>query len=458
LRTPWLKTAGLGEFDGGPDISWIYGFWRQVRDYVYVREEDDVVILPPNKVYKTNPSGAAILRFLDSGGHFGPRTGFDEAKLYDIERFMKDIKAIYDGQEVSMDSVAYDFDFTRLPVLGEIAITYRCNNSCRFCYAGCGEENRAKRRAIEMKDLGTASLKKLISIFKKKAKIPFFSFTGGEPLLRDDIEELIRYSESLKLRVNLITNGTLATPERAKSLFDAGLRTAQVSLESPDPEIHDRLCGVSGAWDRTMAGIRSLKEAGISVQTNSTTTSANMASLLGMPEFLASIGVMRFSMNLFIPSKDNPNSGELFVSYSEIGEFVDEVKRSAAARGLTFFWYSPTPLCIYNPVARGLGNKNCAAADGLISVDPEGNVLPCSSYPEPLGNLLSDNFENVWFSARALHFKHKQYAPESCQSCASFNACQAACPLYWAFAGYGELEGRCVAAEKPRQCAVVEES
>ena len=73
----------------------------------------------------------------------------------------------------------------------------------------------------------------MIRIFKDDAHLPFFSFTGGEPLLRRDLEDMIKFARHIGLQVNLITNGTLATPRRAASLFKAGLRTAQVSLESP---------------------------------------------------------------------------------------------------------------------------------------------------------------------------------------------------------------------------------
>jgi radical SAM protein with 4Fe4S-binding SPASM domain len=281
---------------------------------------------------------------------------------------------------------------------------------------------------------------RVIDIFRDKAKIPFFSFTGGEPLLRKDLEALIAYAGERRLRVNLITNGTLASPERARSLFAAGLRTAQVSLESPDAAIHDALCGAPGSHAATLLGIAALQEAGIKVQTNSTLTRRNRESLLAMPAFLDGIGVERFSMNLYIPSAGALTAPDLFVPYEETGSFVDAVRASAAREGLTFFWYSPTPLCIYNPVARGLGNKSCAAADGLLSVAPSGDVLPCSSYPESLGNLLERDFGDIWFSERAAHFKNKRYAPETCAACASFTACQAACPLYWAYAGYGELD------------------
>ena len=447
------------------DLSWVPGFWKSVRDYVFVREEDNVVILPPNMVYKTNETGLKILAMLDSGARFDKMPGLGAAKLKDIAAFLSDIRDICDGRDVATEKIAYGFDFNRLPILGEIAVTYRCNNRCLFCYAGCGGGGSC-RPGVQAKlappgkgDLfrkggpglsypsegvsgenDTERLERVIDIFKEKAKIPFFSFTGGEPLLRDDLETLIEYAVGKHLRVNLITNGTLASPERARSLYRAGLRTAQVSLESPDAAVHDRLCGAAGSHARTLAGIQALKAAGIRVQTNSTLTRQNVESLLSMPAYLKTLGVERFSMNLYIPAANAERAPELFVSYSETGAFVDEIRKKAFAAGLTFFWYSPTPLCIYNPVARGLGNKSCAAADGLLSVDPEGNVLPCSSYPESLGNLLEMDFSELWFSGRAGYFKNKRYAPESCARCEAFKACQAACPLYWAYAGYGELE------------------
>ncbi len=77
--------------------------------------------------------------------------------------------------------------------------------------------------------------------------------------------------------------------------------------------------------------------------------------------------------------------------------------------------------------------------DGLLSVSPSGDVLPCSSYPEPMGNLLTMPFRDIWFSDRARHFKLKRYAPAECADAPSFVACQAACPLYWKSVGTAEI-------------------
>jgi radical SAM protein with 4Fe4S-binding SPASM domain len=434
----------IGEFaltSAASRLEWVYGFWKTLSPYAYARPEDDVVILPPNLVYKTNRTGAALLGHLDSGGRFEDIPGFSDQRASEIETFFLSLKAAYEGKPVSLERVAYDFDFTKLPVLGEIALTYRCNNRCRFCYAGCGDEGAAGKATLKC-ELDTDGWKRVIDMFRDEAKIPFFSFTGGEPLLRPDVEELAAYAVSRGLRVNMVTNGRLATPARAASLLASGLTTAQVSLEAPFAQLHDALCGATDAFEDTIAGIRALMAAGISVQTNSTLTAANRDALLELPGFVAGLGVRRMSMNLFIPVGSGAIAADLHVPYTEVGSFVDEVRKRANTAGVEFFWYSPTPMCVYNPIARGLGNKSCAACDGLLSVSPAGDVLPCSSWPEPVGNLAKDGFKAIWFSAQAVWFKEKRYAPEACTSCASFTACQSACPLYWKYAGYTELQGK----------------
>ncbi len=437
-------------------------FYRSLGPWLLVREEDAVLIAPPNRVYKLGGSALDLMRWLDAGASIRDLPGLDEKRAAELLRFFEELRAVSEGRARAGEGfarVAYSFDFTRLPVLGEAALTYRCNERCRFCYASCGTVAAASAaacragsrssasRSVEQSaagpaaagELPTEAWKRIIRSFKEEAKIPFFSFTGGEPLLRDDLEELARHARALGLRTNLITNGSLATPARAAALKAAGIDTAQVSLESPVPEIHDALCGVAGAWQRTTDGIRALLAAGILVQTNSTLTTANRESLLGLPAFLSSLGVARFSLNLFIPAGRGLGADDLFVRYSEAGDVVDAVRRAARSAGLTFFWYSPTPYCLYNPVARGLGNKSCAAMDGLVHVNPRGEVLPCSSWPESLGSLLGRRFADIWFSERAACFKNKRFAPAACAGCEAFVACQGACPLYWQYAGEGEI-------------------
>jgi radical SAM protein with 4Fe4S-binding SPASM domain len=164
----------------------------------------------------------------------------------------------------------------------------------------------------------------------------------------------------------------------------------------------------------------------------------NKDKLLEYPAFCKSIGVERFSANIVIPA-GRGSDDELTVSYSEIGEIVKNIHAQALKLGVKFMWYSPTPICLFNPLAHGFGNRGCSACEGLLSVDPKGNLLPCSSWPEPIGNLLEDGFESVWNSKRCTWIREKEEAPSSCRECRHFTACQGACPLYFDVHGCKEL-------------------
>ena len=105
-------------------------------------------------------------------------------------------------------------------------------------------------------------------------------------------------------------------------------------------------------------------------------------------------------------------------------------------------WYSPVPYCLFNPVTHGLGSKSCACVDGLLSVAPDGELLPCSSYERGIGNLLERPFEELWFTREALYWRRKEFLPPVCRGCEMSHICCGACPLYWAAHGsFKELDG-----------------
>ena len=131
-------------------------------------------------------------------------------------------------------------------------------------------------------------MKRIIRVFKRGRADPVLLLHGGEPLLRGDLEEMIGCARRCGLQVNLITNGTLATPAAGAQAFSmAGLRTAQVSVESPGGETHDIAHRAARVFPRRpWQGIRAPQKAGISVQTNTTVTAINAADAARMPAFL----------------------------------------------------------------------------------------------------------------------------------------------------------------------------
>lgn len=364
----------------------------------------------------------------------------DPQALEDVHNFFCDIRSLVMGclgegsGRRATETVPFERPHNSLPVLSEITLTYRCNVSCRFCYAGCG---CSKKGATG--EMSTAQVKRVLDIIRHEAEVPSVSWTGGEPTLREDLVELTRHASGLGMRVNLITNGTLISPELAGRLADAGLRSAQVSLEGPNAAVHDCLTQSPGSFDRTLAGIAELRDAGLHVHTNTTVNKINAPHLRKLVDVIKELGMERFSMNMVIPCGSAPDE-EVTITYSQMAGLIEEVRLKSREAGIRFLWYSPTPYCIYNPVAANLGGKSCAACDGLLSVAPNGDVLPCSSLPRSVGNLLRQPFERVWGSRKALYWRQKRYAHGICRGCEKFDLCTGACPIYWNALGYSELK------------------
>ena len=430
------------------DISWIDKFIEDVKEFVFVREADSLLILIPNQAYKLNESACRVLQKLLGGAGVESllrAIGDTPEKRADLHHFFCDLRAIVSGclregqQRRAVEDVPFSRPFNTLPVLSEIALTYACNLKCVFCYAACGCKASEDRSG----EMTTAEVKRVLHVIRHDAQVPSVSFTGGEPTLRRDLPALVRCARSIGLRVNLITNGTNLTPRLVRRLRRSGLSSAQVSLEGPSPAVHEALTACPGSFERTIEGVRRLRDAGIRVHTHTTISRGNLEHLEGIIRLARELGMERFSMNVVIPTGAAVDRlDEVCVSYSEIGEVVRGVRAAARRTGIEFMWYSPTPFCLFNPVAHGLGGKSCAACDGLLSVSPTGDVLPCSSLDEPVGNLLTEDFHAVWNSPLAEYYKTKSYAHDTCRSCEDFELCCGACPLYWRAFGHGELDAQ----------------
>jgi radical SAM protein with 4Fe4S-binding SPASM domain len=230
---------------------------------------------------------------------------------------------------------------------------------------------------------------------------------------------------------NLITNGIrCADPDFVARLAGAGLDSAQVSLEAGDAAAHDEVVGHRGAFEKTVAAVRELRTAGVRTHTNTTVNARNRDALFGLIDFVAQeLGSEYLSMNMVI--RTGGAVGVPDITYTEIGALALALKAHAEERSIRFVWYSPVPYCLFNPAANGLGGQSCAAADGLLSIAPNGDVLPCSSFEHGIGNLLREDFETIWHRRSARYWRGKEFLPPGCRDCDLAAMCCAACPLYW---------------------------
>jgi len=429
-------------------LDWVDAFVKRIRPYVHIRLTDRVLVRLPNHAFKLNNTGARVLHHIIHGGSIEDileARSFDQDLPAQLYSFFTDLSRMLDSSfcdayhSPSLQRVPFDLGYIELPILSEVALTWRCNIKCRFCYASCTCISEPDD-GCDCDELSTVDVKRVLDMIRHDAEVPSVSFTGGEPMLRDDILELIAYaSGSLKMRVNLITNGTLISERSAEKLRAVGLASAQVSIESPNPDIHDNIVGIKNSFRASLDGLLALKNAGILVHPHATLCRLNMQSLEGMAQFTKSLEIDRFSLNMIIPA-GRGTAQDLTLKYGEIKNIVLNIKATSEAEGVRFMWYSPTPMCLFNPVSHQMGNKGCSACEGLLSVDPYGRLLPCSSWKEPVGNLLQEGFQALWFGDRARFLREKRTAHPGCRDCEHFAVCHGACPLYFKVHGYGELE------------------
>jgi len=421
-------------------------FVESTRDYVYIRPEDNLLILRPNRVHHLNATATAMLHTLYNQegvdvaglvGQMAARYRVPEIQIaQDLDRLLRSLSLILQDKTAcapAVRSTPLGSHPRKYPVLSEIALTYRCQNRCFFCYASSPDRGRT------VPEMATEQLEVVIDRIVDQARVPTVSFTGGEPTIRTDLPELIAYAKGRGLRTNLITNGIrCGEKEYVALLAEAGLDSAQVSLEAGDAATHDAVVAHHGAFERTVRGVCNLKQAGIHTHTNTTINARNRHVLPALIDFLADMGQEYLSMNMVI--RTGGAVGVSDVRYDQIGDIVLPLKERAQERGMRFVWYSPVPYCLFNTAAHGLGSQGCAAADGLLSVAPDGQVLPCSSFEQGIGNLLTEDFATIWSRREARYWRDKEFLPPGCKDCDLAHLCCGACPLYWDEQGtFGEI-------------------
>jgi len=147
-------------------------------------------------------------------------------------------------------------------------------------------------------------------------------------------------------------------------------------------------------------------------------------------DFLKELGVAAFGCNSLIYSgKANEISEEFVLPLETLRELLPKVHDKANQLGLKFLWYTPTQYCRFDPVQLGLGIKACTAAKVNMCVGPNGDVYPCQSYFESLGNILKDGWRRIWNHPLALQIRNREYVEPKCKDCPQLQVCGGGCPL-----------------------------
>ena len=270
---------------------------------------------------------------------------------------------------------------------------WHCNQKCLHCYA-------AGQPMGETPELSTEQWKTALALLRK-ANIPQVTFTGGEPTLRSDLVELVQAAAWFVTRLN--TNGRRLTPQLCAALYQASLDSVQVTLYSAEGNIHNQLVGTNGFND-TVQGIRHAVAAGLIVSVNTPLCSLNTHYAETL-RFVHSLGVRYVTCSGLIPSGSacGQESRATALTPEQLTDILRQAVDTAEELGMELDFTSPGWLD--EETLRSLGLNlipSCGACLSNMAVTPDGKVVPCQSWlsDEPLGDLLHDDWADIWNSPR----------------------------------------------------------
>lgn len=186
-------------------------------------------------------------------------------------------------------------DFNLAPFTIAWEVTRACAYACVHCRANA-------MHTPDPNELNTEESMRLIDRLAEFGS-PILIFTGGDPMMRRDLHELIAYATQKGLRCSLTPTATaLPTTARLEKVRDAGIRRIALSLDAPRAEIHDAFRQVPGSWQRTMDILHRAQTIGISVQVNTTVAKHNVDILDEMVPFLQEVGAVQWSLFFLVPT------------------------------------------------------------------------------------------------------------------------------------------------------------
>ncbi|TWH48271.1 putative heme d1 biosynthesis radical SAM protein NirJ2 [Sporomusa sp. KB1] len=294
--------------------------------------------------------------------------------------------------------------------------TQQCNINCVHCYRDAG----AKRTD----ELSTAEGKKLLSEIAK-AGFKIMILSGGEPMLRSDIYELITHAVSVGLRPVLGTNGILFTGDVPAKLKAAGLMCAGISVDSCDAERHDTFRGVKGAWQQTMAGIKACREAGLPFQIHTTVTNWNEQEVTDITDLAVELGAVAHHVFFLVPAGRGKDIEETTLKTNQYEAVLNRILDKQATTAIEI---KPTCAPQFMRIAKERGvpmryTRGCLAGTAYCVILPNGDVQPCPYLPLKVGNVRKTAFDTIWQTSQVFNELRNGPLKGGCGSCGFDNLC-----------------------------------
>lgn len=294
--------------------------------------------------------------------------------------------------------------------------TRECNLLCRHCYRDAGEKDQGELSTEEGKQL-------LEEIAKAGFKIMIFS--GGEPLMRPDIYELVEHARKLGMRPVFGTNGTLITREIAQRLKDAGAAGIGISLDSLDAKKHDELRGVEGSWQQASEGMENCRTVGLPFQIHTTIFDWNDHEFEAITDEAVKRGAVAHHVFFLVPTG---RGKDMALEALEQKRYERLLHRIIAKQQQVPIELKPTCAPQFMRVAKQKGidmrfTKGCLAGTSYCCITPKGDVHPCPYWPMKVGNVRELPFSEIWKSSETFRQLREDQLGGHCGTCSYEGIC-----------------------------------
>ena len=294
--------------------------------------------------------------------------------------------------------------------------TQECNISCIHCYRDAGNKQND--------ELSTAEGKRLLDQMKC-AGFKIIVLSGGEPLMRADIYELIEYAKSIGLRPVIGTNGILITEQVAKKLKEAGLAAAGISLDSTDKAIHDKFRQSEGAWDKTIAAMEACVKVGLPFQVHTTVTNWNEKEVTDITDLAVIKGAMAHHIFFLVPTGRGKDIEDTTLKTEEYENVITRILEKQKEVSIEL---KPTCAPQFMRIAKERGipmrfTRGCLAGTGYCVILPNGDLQACPYLPIKVGNVRETDFDVLWRDSEMFNELRNEPLKGGCGTCGYDTIC-----------------------------------
>ncbi len=275
-------------------------------------------------------------------------------------------------------------------------LTRRCNLACAHCYLDAVQRGQARD------DVDSDAAREVIAQIAPLAPGAMLVLTGGEPLMRRDLPELIRAAAASGLAPVVGTNGTLLDPRRAAALRAAGALGVGVSLDSATAGFHDRLRGQPGAWAGALRGMAAARAAGLALLVQATVFEENRRELAAIADLAVASGAIAFNVFFLVCTGRGATQTDLSPeAYEQTLAQIVHLQRAQPQMKVRARCapYLRRVLGLQATEARGDfadWSSACLAGRRYLRITPQATVTPCPYIPEVVGDLRKESLRTIW--------------------------------------------------------------